>query len=316
MSPARPDSWIALALVAGIFGYPAHWQQRAPDRRSRRDRASRVAAEPAPERKLGRIAFKPCSLLAADGRATPGSAVRHACRCRRIPRNPKGRKIALNIAWLPADERATARARPGVLPRRRPGPGGDRSYAGMIAGASREVRKQRDIVLVDQRGTGKSNPLECKFDDDDKASPERSMRGRDADESPQASRAMAIKCRDQLARKRRPALLHHHRCGARPRRGARGARREQINLMGVSYGTRVAQQYAMRHPQHTRTIVLDGVAPNALVSATSSRATSKPRSTCSSAQCAKTPACTQRARRSARAACDALMAKLRAERRW
>ena len=31
---------------------------------------------------------------------------------------------------------------------------------------------------------------------------------------------------------------------------------EQINLMGVSYGTRVAQQYTLRHPQHTRTVLL------------------------------------------------------------
>ncbi|MDQ3229138.1 MAG: alpha/beta fold hydrolase, partial [Pseudomonadota bacterium] len=37
-----------------------------------------------------------------------------------------------------------------------------------------------------------------------------------------------------------------------------------INLVGVSYGTRVAQQYAMRHPASTRSIVLDSVAPNAL----------------------------------------------------
>jgi pimeloyl-ACP methyl ester carboxylesterase len=61
----------------------------------------------------------------------------------------------------------------------------------------------------------------------------------------------------------------------------------KINLMGVSYGTRVAQQYAMRYPQHTRTIVLDSVAPNAITSATTSRATSNPRSTCSSASCAR-----------------------------
>ena len=40
---------------------------------------------------------------------------------------------------------------------------------------------------------------------------------------------------------------------------------EQINVIGGSYGTRVAQQYAMRYPQHTRSVVLDGVAPNALV---------------------------------------------------
>ncbi|MCX5511699.1 hypothetical protein, partial [Pseudomonas sp. BJa3] len=34
-----------------------------------------------------------------------------------------------------------------------------------IDGAFREVRKSRHIVLVDQRGTGKSNPLSCKDDE-------------------------------------------------------------------------------------------------------------------------------------------------------
>jgi len=39
----------------------------------------------------------------------------------------------------------------------------------------------------------------------------------------------------------------------------------QINLIGVSYGTRVAQQYAKRYPQHTRTVTIDGIVPNTLV---------------------------------------------------
>jgi pimeloyl-ACP methyl ester carboxylesterase len=36
----------------------------------------------------------------------------------------------------------------------------------------------------------------------------------------------------------------------------------QWNLYGVSYGTRVAQHYVRRHPQHTRALILDGIAPN------------------------------------------------------
>jgi pimeloyl-ACP methyl ester carboxylesterase len=46
-------------------------------------------------------------------------------------------------------------------------------------------------------------------------------------------------------------------------RAALGA--AQVNLMGVSYGTRVAQQYAKRYPAHTRTVTIDGVVPNSLV---------------------------------------------------
>src|SRR5690606_31019535 len=40
---------------------------------------------------------------------------------------------------------------------------------------------------------------------------------------------------------------------------------ERINLVGVSYGTRVAQQYAAAYPQHARALVLDSVVPNTLV---------------------------------------------------
>src|SRR5690554_489371 len=39
----------------------------------------------------------------------------------------------------------------------------------------------------------------------------------------------------------------------------------QLNLVGFSYGTRVAQQYAKAFPQSTRSVVLDGVAPNSMV---------------------------------------------------
>ena len=39
---------------------------------------------------------------------------------------------------------------------------------------------------------------------------------------------------------------------------------DKLNLIGISYGTRVAQQYALRHPQHVRTVTLDSPVPNAL----------------------------------------------------
>jgi pimeloyl-ACP methyl ester carboxylesterase len=39
----------------------------------------------------------------------------------------------------------------------------------------------------------------------------------------------------------------------------------QFDLVGVSYGTRMAQQYLMRYPGGVRSLVLDSVAPNELV---------------------------------------------------
>jgi pimeloyl-ACP methyl ester carboxylesterase len=39
----------------------------------------------------------------------------------------------------------------------------------------------------------------------------------------------------------------------------------KFDLVGVSYGTRVAQQFAMRHPDGVRSMVLDSIVPNQLI---------------------------------------------------
>ncbi len=46
---------------------------------------------------------------------------------------------------------------------------------------------------------------------------------------------------------------------------ARRSVRRSFDLVGVSYGTRMAQQYAMRYPEAVRSLVLDSVVPNELV---------------------------------------------------
>ena len=76
---------IALALVAGIFGFRA-WQQRAPDKNDATRKP--IAAEPAPERKLGRIAFKPCTLSPPMGaRDLPLECFPNAARRVQHPKN-------------------------------------------------------------------------------------------------------------------------------------------------------------------------------------------------------------------------------------
>ncbi|MCY7355405.1 MAG: alpha/beta fold hydrolase, partial [Lysobacter sp.] len=121
-----------------------------------------------------------------------------------------------------------------------------------IDAAFKEVRKHRHVILVDQRGTGESNSLNCKSTDDS------------VDATPTLAGQQATTCRDTLGKR---ADLRFYTTTDAVRdldsvRKAIGA--ATINLVGVSYGTRVAQQYAMRHPATTRSIVLDSVAPNAL----------------------------------------------------
>ena len=77
----------------------------------------------------------------------------------------QGRTISLNIAVLPAFSRNPA---PDPLFAFAGGPGmGSTELANLAESALRRVREKRDIVLIDQRGTGESGPLDCAIDDAD-----------------------------------------------------------------------------------------------------------------------------------------------------
>ena len=79
----------------------------------------------------------------------------------------QGRTISLNIAVLPALGRSQ---QPDPLFVLSGGPGtAATEMARLFDRSMRRIRHQRDIVLVDQRGTGKSNPLDCESVDPDSA---------------------------------------------------------------------------------------------------------------------------------------------------
>ncbi|HEY5971488.1 MAG TPA: alpha/beta hydrolase, partial [Pseudoxanthomonas sp.] len=84
---------------------------------------------------------------------------------------------------------------------------------------------------------------------------------------------------------------------------------KQVNLVGISYGTRVAQQYAAKYTASTRTLVLDSVAPNSLVLGNEFARNLEDALDLQFALCAKTPACAQRLG-NPREKLRALMAKL------
>ena len=101
--------------------------------RARKERRSRkpIAAEPAPERKLGRIAFKPCTLSPPMG----AQSLEAQCGTLSVPENPaqpKGRQIALHVAWIPADESGNHDPDPVFLIAGGPGQSATESFAGMI----------------------------------------------------------------------------------------------------------------------------------------------------------------------------------------
>jgi len=121
-------------------------------------------------------------------------------------------------------------------------------YAG-VASAFEDVRRTRDIVLLDQRGTGKSAPLTCDIDED-------IIEGR-------YSREQTIEqtrtCLASLPHDPRYFTTSVAVQDLEALRQALGYSR--FNVYGVSYGTRVAQHFLRRYPGSTRTVIIDGVAP-------------------------------------------------------
>ena len=122
--------------------------------------------------------------------------------------------------------------------------------ASQIRGVFRQVQRTRDIVLVDQRGTGKSNPLNCRSS----ASSLREMTER--------SSAALVRLRQCLEGYDADVRLYTTDIAMDDLDDVRAyLGYERINLYGGSYGTRAALVYLRQHGEHVRSIVLDGVAP-------------------------------------------------------
>jgi pimeloyl-ACP methyl ester carboxylesterase len=167
-----------------------------------------------------------------------------------VPENreqPEGRQVRLHVAVIPA-LRLEPTADPLFVLSGGPGQAAGDFYLS-IAPALARLRRDRDIVVLDQRGTGRSNRLDCTFPD------ESAITFTD----PQKLRALARSCLAGL-----PGDPRYYTTSIAVRdldevRAALGY--PAINLYGVSYGTRVAQHYMRRYPQRVRAAVLDGVMP-------------------------------------------------------
>lgn len=297
MMSRKTQTLLALAVVAGIVGY--RMTRPGPDAPApaATEKAAATTDAPAKPLVLGSLKFQPCSLSSAFTR----DSLEAQCTTLEVPEdraNPQGRKIALNIAWLAPEKETSLQPDPVFFLAGGPGQAAVATYP-QVDPAFREVRKQRNVILVDQRGTGESNLLACEG-------------GADEETSPDAMTAAAAKCAATLSQK---ADLRFYTttdavADLEAVRQAIGA--AQINLVGVSYGTRVAQQYAMRHPQQTRSIVLDSVVPNSLQLGNIFARNLDDALTLQFAQCTKTPSCKDKLG-DPRAELDALLARLRAQ---
>jgi pimeloyl-ACP methyl ester carboxylesterase len=228
---------------------------------------------------LGQLDLQACAVGTTSAHGIPSQAA--YCTDFPVPEDwdhPQGRQIRLHVAVVRAQ---AAEAVPDIAVFLDGGPGGaaTQDYPA-LAKALAPLRKQRHLLLVDQRGTGESNPLDC----DDAPAPDRAAPAG----TPAAARADAQAPGGGAPAPRAPPartepVQHIRACAQRlaPRaapefytttdairdlealRLALGG--PALDLIGVSYGTRVAQQYARRYPAAVRSIVLDSAVPNQLV---------------------------------------------------
>jgi len=158
---------------------------------------------------------------------------------------PGGRQIGLRVAIVPAIGRGAA-GDPLFLLAGGPGQAATATFPPLLPSLE-QVRQERDLVLVDQRGTGGSHPLRCAL-------------GEAPDDSDmEAFRAWVRQCREGV---QGDPALYTTEAAARDLDVVRAALGyERANLLGVSYGTRLALTYARLFPERARSLVLDGVAP-------------------------------------------------------
>ncbi|HBL27429.1 MAG TPA: alpha/beta hydrolase [Acidobacteria bacterium] len=188
--------------------------------------------------------LSPCKVAGADGEiaALCGTFEVWENRATRT-----GRKLHLKTVVLPA-----------LGPKKEPDPivslaGGPGEAITRFAGFSDSpLRRERDLVFVDQRGTGEPDKLDCEL-------------GRPGDLQSYIDSQFPLdavgRCRAEL--EKRFDLTHYTTAwGADDLDDARAwLGYDKINLVGGSYGTRMAQVYLRRHPEHVRSVVLDGAVP-------------------------------------------------------
>jgi pimeloyl-ACP methyl ester carboxylesterase len=173
------------------------------------------------------------------------------------PSRPQGTQIDLHVVVIPALAR---QKQPDPVFFFAGGPGQSAvGLAGTVQSLMQRLGQRRDLVLIDQRGTGHSAPLQCDVPPPDEALARALDRSREV-AALQACRAklQALPWGDLRFYTTTIAMAD-----ADAVRVALGA--EQVDLVGVSYGTRAALEYLRAYPGHVRRAVIDGVAPPDMV---------------------------------------------------
>lgn len=191
-----------------------------------------------------RLPLQPCRWEGVSGELLCGTL--------QVPENrqqPEKRAIGLRVVVVPALSGSPA---PDPLFDLASSPGmGSTETVQLYATALADYRRKRDIVLVDQRGTGNSSPLHC----DELEDPRRVL------QQPMHPPAAVAACRRALEGQADLAL-HTTPIAAEDLDQVREwLGYERINLLGVDYGSRLALVYMRRYPERVRSAVLLAPSP-------------------------------------------------------
>ncbi|MGB0134056.1 alpha/beta hydrolase [Dokdonella sp.] len=242
---------LVAALVVLMLGYSKMRGDSVSDAAPTSTRGDYLVPALAETIRFGSLEFKSCQLARKHSAATTEAY----CAPFEVPENradPASRTISLRLALITAP--AAADDDFIVFLAGGPGQSAVDSWP-QIAPALASARKHRHVLLLDQRGTGESNALECKALGDEEAMLEFNL---------QRMAELTRACATEVSTHADPRYYTTTEAVAdlEELRQALGAPR--FDLVGVSYGTRVAQHYLKRHADGVRSVVLDSVVPNEL----------------------------------------------------
>ena len=207
-----------------------------------------AAAQDLAKRPTSAIVLTPCKLAGFEEAARCG--VLDVSETAGKPRGkPMARRLQIGVAVIPA----TGKAQADPLVPLMGGPGEDAiSAAAYYATLFAPLRHDHDILLVDQRGTGRSSTLRCDlYAADD---PAVSLR----DLFPPAA---VKRCEQQLTARADLSQYTYTHFANDLEQVRSGLGYGKMNLSGGSYGTRAAQVFIRTYPQSVRTAYLGSVVP-------------------------------------------------------
>lgn len=287
---------VAVVILAAALGWQWWGKQHRADHADAGTEAASAPAsassapakpvKPAPPKtlKMGKLTLTACELK------RPHSAATLAAFCAKFPvpenrADPESRTIDLKLAILKSDSAVPARDLVVYLAGG-PGQSAIQTYPD-LAPAFAPLLKHHDVLLLDQRGTGASHPLKC-------PTFEKLMKQQvDANPSIEQRVQWLGQCAQEVGKTADPRYYTTSDAVAdlEAVREALGA--PKLDLVGVSYGTRMAQHYATAHPDAVRSIVLDGVVPNSLVLGETFATALQHSLQLQAKACSTTPACKQ-----------------------